>query len=256
MRIVSWNVNGIRACFDKGLAQAAASFGADFLCLQESKACESQVPLHPYPDFGKFVSTWASAEKKGYSGTVIFTPHKDVKLTNKMDVPLYDAEGRATLAYGKGFTIVNLYIPNGAASDDRHNFKMKFLDELIPWAKALEKKHGPLIIVGDYNIAHTEIDIHDPKSNKDSSGFRPVERAWMTRFLEAGFVDTFRYMHPGKIDQYSWWSFRQRSRERNKGWRIDYICVSESLRDKITAAEIHPAVMGSDHCPISVDISL
>lgn len=254
MRIVSWNVNGIRACFDKGFPAAAEAFGADYLCLQESKACEEQVPWASHAHFKEHRSVWSSAEKKGYSGTVIFTPHKDAELSNQMGIPLYDREGRATLAFTKKFTLVNLYIPNGAASDERHHFKMKFLDDLLAWAKDLEKKHGPLVIVGDYNIAHTEIDIHDPKGNKDSSGFRPEERAWMTKFLDAGFVDTFRHLNPGKKDQYSWWSFRQRSRERNKGWRIDYICVSKALEKNIRSAEIHPAVMGSDHCPISVDL--
>lgn len=256
MRVVSWNVNGIRACLDKGLPGVAKDFGADYLCLQESKACEDQVPWSGHADLAGYKSVWASAEKKGYSGTVIFTPHHDAELSNTMGIPLYDREGRATLAYGKGFTIVNLYIPNGAASDERHHFKMKFLDDLLVWLKDLEKKRGPLIICGDYNIAHTEIDIHDPKSNKDSSGFRPEERAWMSKFLDSGFVDTFRHFNPELKDQYSWWSFRQRSRERNKGWRIDYICVSKALEQKLQGAAIHPAILGSDHCPVSVDLAL
>ncbi|HEY8278055.1 MAG TPA: exodeoxyribonuclease III [Bdellovibrionota bacterium] len=256
MRIVSWNVNGIRACLDKGLEKVVHEMDADFFCLQESKAHPDQVALLPYPKLHGLHSTWASAEKKGYSGTVIFTPHKKLELRPAMGVPPYDQEGRANLAFGKGFTLVNMYFPNGAASDERHHFKMRFLDELIPWLKKLEKERGPLIICGDYNIAHTEIDIHDPVRNQDSSGFRPEERAWMTKFLESGFVDTFRHQHPGKKDQYSWWSFRQRSRERNKGWRLDYICVSRALEGKIRAAAIHPAVMGSDHCPVSLDISL
>jgi exodeoxyribonuclease-3 len=257
MRIVSWNVNGIRACLEKGFEKVVREMDADFFCLQESKAQREQVDLEgPYPKLHALQSTWASAEKKGYSGTVIFTPHQKLELRSTMGLKPYDAEGRANVAFGKGFSLVNLYFPNGGASEERHNFKMKFLDDLIPWLKKLEAERGPVILCGDYNIAHTEIDIHDPASNKDSSGFKPEERAWMTKFLDAGFVDTFRLMHPGKKDQYSWWSFRQRSRERNKGWRIDYICVSRALENKIRAAEIHPAVLGSDHCPISLDIAL
>ncbi len=256
MRIVSWNVNGIRACLGKGLSDVAKDFGADFLCLQESKACPEQVPFDNHQHFQDLACVWSSAQKKGYSGTVVFTPHKKIELKSQMGIPAYDAEGRATLAYGPGFTLVNLYFPNGAASDERHRFKMKFLEDLLPWLKKLEKERGPLIICGDYNIAHQEIDIHDPVRNQDSSGFRPEERAWMTRFLASGFIDTFRYVHPEAKDCYSWWSFRQASRARNKGWRIDYISVSKSLEDKIKRAEIHPEVLGSDHCPVSLDLSL
>lgn len=256
MHIVSWNVNGIRACLGKGMEDIVRAFGADFFCLQESKACEDQVPLLPHPNLSSLHSVWASAEKKGYSGTVTFTPHKDIELSAKMGIPAYDREGRANIAYAKGFTLVNLYFPNGAASEERHAFKMKFLHDLIPWLKNLEKERGPLVIVGDYNIAHTEIDIHDPVRNKESSGFLPEERAWMTQFLDAGFVDTFRHLHPGQRDQYTWWSFRQASRERNAGWRIDYICVSRALADRVRSAEIHPQILGSDHCPISVELVL
>ena len=256
MRIVSWNVNGIRACLDKGLEKVVSEMDADFFCLQESKAHPEQVPLPTYPHLHSLASTWASAEKKGYSGTVTFTPHKKVELRSSMGVAPYDLEGRANVVFAPKFTLVNLYFPNGAASPERHNFKMRFLAELTPWLKKLEKERGPLVVCGDYNIAHTEIDIHDPVSNRQSSGFLPEEREWMTQFLAAGFIDTFRHTHPGLRDQYSWWSFRQRSRERNKGWRLDYICVSQSLEDKIRQADIHPNVMGSDHCPVSLELAL
>lgn len=255
MRIVCWNVNGIRACLTKGMADSMKALEADFLCLQETKASQDQVPLIEYPYLGQQNHVWSSAEKKGYSGVAIFTPHK-IDLSEQMGAPLYDREGRVTIAFGKGFTLVNIYFPNGAASEERHFFKMKFLEDLIPWLKKLESDHGPLIVVGDYNIAHTEIDIHDPVSNKDSSGFKPEERAWMSKFLASGFVDTFRAFHPTDKDQYSWWSFRQNSRARNKGWRIDYICVSQSLESKLEGAAIHPNIFGSDHCPISLDIRL
>jgi exodeoxyribonuclease III len=256
MRIVSWNVNGIRACLGKGMNEAALGLEADFLCLQESKAMAEQVPLQDQSHLGSLRSVWSSAEKKGYSGTVVFTPHQNVELKSLMGIPRYDSEGRANVVLGPGYSLVNLYFPNGAASEERHQFKMGFLRDLIPWLKKLEAERGPLIICGDYNIAHTEMDIHDPVRNQDSSGFRPEERAWMSEFLAAGFIDTFRHVHPEARDAYSWWSFRQASRARNKGWRIDYICVSRALEKKIRAAAIHPQVMGSDHCPVSLELAL
>ena len=255
MRVVCWNVNGIRACLTKGFDEAAKNFDADFLCVQETKASPEQVTFTEAPFLSRQQSTWSSAEKKGYSGVAIFTPHRS-ELTNRMGILPYDVEGRVTLAFGKGFTLVNIYFPNGAASEERHWFKMKFLDDLIPWLKKLESERGPLIVVGDYNIAHTEIDIHDPVSNKDSSGFKPEERAWMSKFLAQGFVDTFRAFYPDKKEEYSWWSFRQNSRARNKGWRIDYICVSQSLENKLRGAAIHQNIFGSDHCPISLEIQV
>ncbi len=255
MKIVSWNVNGIRACLTKGMENSVQSLQPDFLCLQETKASPDQVPLLPHPHLANQANIWASAEKKGYSGTAIFTPHGNVPLENSMGIPKYDQEGRTTLAKFPNFTLVNLYIPNGAASEDRHLFKMQYLKDLLRWLKELESSN-PLVICGDYNIAHTEIDIHDPVRNKEASGFRPEERQWFTEFLQAGFVDTFRKMHPNRKDAYSWWSFRQASRERNKGWRIDYICVSKSLEKHITSAEIHPDIHGSDHCPVSLELKV
>lgn len=256
VRLVSWNVNGIRACLGKGLESAAKDLDADFLCLQESKASADQVPLLEFPYLAKQRSIWASAEKKGYSGVVTFTPHAKTEHRNQMKVPKYDLEGRVVLSFTEAFTLVNVYFPNGAASDERHQYKMGFLDDLIPWLKKLEHERGPIVICGDYNVAHTEIDIHDPVSNKDTSGFRPEERAWMTKFLAAGFADTFRLVHGAKKDQYSWWSYRMNSRARNKGWRLDYFCVSRSLQDKVRSAAIHPEFHGSDHCPVSLELAL
>ena len=254
MRIVSWNVNGIRACMNKGLERVVKDFEADFFCLQESKAYPEQVALPQ--NLSSMASVWASAEKKGYSGCVTLSPHKKSTMSNKLGLKAYDSEGRANLIFEKKFTLVNLYFPNGAASDVRHKFKMKFLDDILIFLKKLEKERGPLVICGDYNIAHQEIDIHDPISNKDSSGFKPEERAWMTRFLENGFIDSFRHVHPDEKDHYSWWSYRMQSRARNKGWRIDYICVSQSLEDKIRSASLYPSIQGSDHCPIDLELSL
>lgn len=255
-RIVSWNVNGIRAAADKGLLDTMQEWDADYFCVQETKASPEQVE-HPILQQGvRWNSVWSSAEKKGYSGTATFTPHRKIDMSASLKMPLYDREGRGNIIFAKGFTLVNLYFPNGAASDERHFFKMKFLDDILVFLKKLEKDHGPLVIVGDYNIAHREIDIHDPVSNKDSSGFKPEERAWMDKFFAAGFVDTFRLHQPSAADQYSWWSYRMRSRERNKGWRIDYISVSESLADKVKSAKIYQAVHGSDHCPIDITLSI
>jgi len=252
MRIVSWNVNGIRATLGKGFEESFEKLQPDLLCLQETKAHPSQVEL-PSP-LVRWSNSWSSADKKGYSGTAVFTQSPGFRLENFMGEPSYDSEGRATFAYGNNFTLVNLYFPNGAASPERHRFKMSFLDRLLPWLKALEASHGPLVICGDYNIAHQEIDIHDPIRNKDSSGFLPEERGWMTKLLESGFVDTFRHFHPEKKEEYSWWSFRQGSRERNKGWRIDYICISESLKSSLRSAAIHQDIFGSDHCPVSIEL--
>jgi exodeoxyribonuclease-3 len=256
MRIVSWNVNGIRACLDKGLERVIRDMDADFFCLQESKAHPDQVPLLPYPTLVNQASTWSSAEKKGYSGTVIFTPFRDTDLRAGMGIAHYDAEGRATLAFGAGFTVVNLYFPNGAMSPERHQFKMRFLEELLPWLKKLEAERGPIILCGDYNVAHKDVDVYDPRGLSGTSGFLPEERAWMTKLLDAGFVDTFRHVHGEKADQYTWWSMQERGRERNEGWRIDYICVSRALESKIRGAAIHAGIMGSDHCPVSVELFL
>ena len=252
MKIVCWNVNGIRACLSKGFTDFLIASQADYFCIQESKASQDQVP----ETFLGQKSIWSSAEKKGYSGVVTFSPHQNVEMKSKCGLAPYDSEGRVNLIFEKKFTLVNVYFPNGAASPERHAFKMAFLDNFLIFLKELEKERGPLVVCGDYNIAHREIDIHDPVSNKDSSGFLPEERAWMTKFLDHGFIDSYRHVHGDKRDQYSWWSYRMRSRERNKGWRIDYICVSESLKKKIRAAEILPNVMGSDHCPLYLELDI
>ncbi len=253
MRFVSWNVNGIRACLKKGFIDTYKELQADIFCVQETKAHPEQVEIDSVLPKGT-EQVWAWAEKKGYSGCALFTPHQNIKLVNKLELPKYDMEGRGNIAFHKNFTLVNLYFPNGAASEERHYFKMDFLKTILKYLKKLEKTHGPLIICGDYNIAHTKIDIHDPKSNENSSGFLPEERAWMDGFSE-NFIDTFRLLHPERKDKYSWWSYRQQSRERNKGWRLDYFFISKSLKDKVKKANIYENIMGSDHCPIEVEIS-
>lgn len=255
VKLVSWNVNGIRACAKKGFREVYESMEADVFAVQETKAHPEQVDTADILPNEDIRQAWSSAEKKGYSGTALFSPH-DWDMVETLDLPDYDAEGRGNILYHDKFTLVNLYYPNGAASDERHWFKMGFLDEILKYFKRLEKKHGPLVICGDYNIAHTEIDIHNPKSNEKTSGFLPEERAWMDKLCAAGFVDTFRHLNPEQKNAYSWWSYRQASRERNKGWRLDYFFVSESLVKSIQSAEIHSDIMGSDHCPISLVLKL
>lgn len=257
LKLVSWNVNGIRACAGKGFKEVFESFDADAFCLQETKATPDQVDkklLFSKPTH--IQEAWASAEKKGYSGTATFTPDKKLRLIDRTNLKAYDSEGRGTLLIHPKFALVNLYFPNGAASDERHWFKMGFLEKILPYFKKLEEEYGAVVICGDYNIAHREIDIHDPVRNQDTSGFRPEERAWMDKLAAAGFVDTYRLVHGDEKDRYSWWSFRQASRERNKGWRLDYFFVSQKLAGKVLRADIHPEIMGSDHCPVSLQLQM
>lgn len=257
VRLVSWNVNGIRACAAKGFRETYDGFDADFFCLQETKASPDQVDLAAlFSNPSRTSHVWSSAEKKGYSGTAIFSPHENARLVNFIGLPDYDREGRGNVLFHDKFTLVNLYFPNGAASEERHFFKMGFLENILAYFRELEAKHGPLVICGDYNIAHKPIDIHDPISNKDSSGFLPEERSWMDGLVGAGFVDTYRLVHGDAKDRYSWWSYRQMSRARNKGWRLDYFFVSKSLADKVRKADIHPEIMGSDHCPVSLELQV
>jgi exodeoxyribonuclease III len=253
MRIVSWNTNGIRATLNKGFLDSVDQLSPDILAIQETKAMEEQVEGLLPP---RWASVWSSAEKKGYSGTSTFLLENPSQwsLQRGLGDELLDAEGRTTLARGPDFSVLNFYIPNGAASPERHLYKMKYLEHLLQWLPKAEKKWGPLVIVGDYNIAHREIDIHDPVRNKDSSGFLPEERQWMDRFFALGFRDCYRELHPQQTEAYTWWSFRQASRERNKGWRIDYISVSDSLFASLKSADIHPHIMGSDHCPVSIEL--
>lgn len=256
MKLVSWNVNGIRACAKKGFKEVFANFDADVFALQETKAQPDQVDLNSILPDPEIPQVWASAEKKGYSGTALFSNSDEWEMTNCLGFPEYDKEGRATLLYHPKFTLLNLYFPNGAASEDRHWFKMGFLEKILAHFQDLEKKHGPLIICGDYNIAHTERDIRNAKANQKTSGFLPEERAWMDALCNAGFVDTFRFLNPEVDDRYSWWSYRQAARERNVGWRLDYFFVSEKLQSKVIAADIHDDVLGSDHCPVSLEIRI
>jgi exodeoxyribonuclease III len=252
-RIVSYNVNGIRAANTKGLFDWIANTNPDIICFQEVKADQDQIDLTPILNLGYEVH-WNSAQKKGYSGVAIFTKIKPDFVTTISGMESYDNEGRIIRADFGDTTLLNCYFPSGTSGEERQGFKMIFLADFYNWIQELKKTRPNLIIVGDYNIAHEEIDIHNPKGNKNSSGFLPEEREWMTHWLQNGeFTDSFRYKN-SDTQKYSWWSFRFNSRASNKGWRIDYQCVTNSIKDKIEAAGIDNEAVHSDHCPIWMDI--
>ena len=256
MRIISYNVNGIRAAIKKGLIDWLATGPADIICLQETKATRADVDVSAIEGLG-YETHWFSAEKKGYSSVAIFTKIKADKVTNGTGHQQSDKEGRVIQADFGDLTVINAYFPSGTSGDERQAYKYNWLDEFYGHVDALRKKRKKIVVVGDYNIAHGEIDIHDPKGNKNSSGFLPEERAWMDKWIESGFVDTFRFLHPGATGGYSWWSQRFPSvRLQNKGWRIDYICATKNLAGKIKCAAILPEVKHSDHCPVFAEFEL
>ena len=256
MRIISYNTNGIRAAMKKGFIDWLKTNPADVICIQETKANKDDVDYKQIEALG-FETYWFSAQKKGYSGVAVFTKIKPDNVEYGHQKEQSDFEGRVIrLDFGKT-TLINAYFPSGTSGDERQTYKYQWLDEFLDYLNDLKKSRPQLIITGDYNIAHHEIDIHDPKANKKSSGFLPEEREWMTTFLANGFVDTFRHVHPDMPHRYSWWSQRFPSvRLQNKGWRIDYITVTDNLQKNIVDAEIYPDVKHSDHCPIYLDIKL
>lgn len=255
MNITSYNVNGIRAAIKKGLAEWLAESQIDILCLQENKAQQSDVDEAAILKLG-YESYWCSAVKKGYSGVTVYSKVKPLKVTIGNGFEQSDFEGRVIQLEFEKFILLNCYFPSGTSGDERQTYKYQWLNEFYEFAKKLDKKK-PLVICGDYNIAHTEIDIHDPKGNKNTSGFLPEERAWMDEFLSKGFTDSFRYKNGNVTGAYSWWSQRFPSvRLQNKGWRIDYICVSNALQNHIQAAGILPNAKHSDHCPIWVELDV
>ncbi|HAI82597.1 MAG TPA: exodeoxyribonuclease III [Chitinophagaceae bacterium] len=256
MRIVSYNVNGIRAAIKKGWIDWVSSDVADVICLQETKATSADVDVSALEKLG-YHHYWFSAEKKGYSGVAIFTKVKPDFVGYGNGNTQSDAEGRVIRADFGDVTLINAYFPSGTSGDERQSYKYVWLNEFLTYVNELRKTRPKLIVCGDYNIAHTPIDIHDPKGNKNSSGFLPEERAWMDTWLAAGFVDTFRIIHPNATGAYSWWSQRFPTvRLNNKGWRIDYISVTNNLKEAIAEAAIWPDVKHSDHCPIYVRLSL
>ncbi len=253
MRIISYNVNGIRSAIKKGFIDWLQTNPADVICLQEVKAEKEQLDFAAIEALG-FETFWFTAEKKGYSGVAVFTKIKPTFVQYGNGIMQSDAEGRVIRVDFGDITLINAYFPSGTSGDERQAYKYIWLDEFYEYLDALRKERPKVIICGDYNIAHKEIDIHSPKTNKKSSGFLPEERAWMDKFYENGYVDTLRVFRP-EPDQYSWWSARFPSvRLQNKGWRIDYISVTEPLRSALKDAAIYPDVVHSDHCPVYVEL--
>ncbi|ANH79682.1 exodeoxyribonuclease III [Niabella ginsenosidivorans] len=250
MRIISYNVNGIRAALKKGFTDWLKTDPADIICLQEIKAEKENIDVREFEDLG-YSTYWFSAQKKGYSGVAVLTRVRPDNIVYGTGHKVSDEEGRVIQLDFKELRLINAYFPSGTSGVLRQSFKYSWLDELYTYLQELKKKHPALVLCGDYNIAHEAIDIHDPKGNKNSSGFLPEEREWMTRFLKNGFNDTFRMLHPDETGRYSWWSQRFPSvRLNNKGWRIDYITVTDALKHQVADAEIFPDVKHSDHCPV------
>ena len=254
MRIVSYNVNGIRAAIKKGLIAWLTEYPVDVFCVQETKANQEDVDLSLFTELGYHVA-WYSAQKKGYSGVAIFSKVKPDKVAYGNGYTMSDFEGRVIQIDIGDLTIVNAYFPSGTSGDERQTYKYQWLDEMHQWLQQLRKERPHIILAGDYNIAYRDIDIHDPKGNKKSSGFLPEEKQWMESFLDDGWIDSFRKLHPTTVGAYSWWSQRFPSvRLQNKGWRIDYLCTTDTITDRIKDATILPLVKHSDHCPIVIDI--
>jgi exodeoxyribonuclease-3 len=253
-KIISYNVNGIRAALTKGLLDWIKEEKPAVLCIQETKAQPEQLDMNPFRQLG-YVDYWHSAEKKGYSGVLTLSLREPDEVVIGMDASDYDSEGRVIRLDFGDFSVVNVYIPSGTTGDVRQDFKMKFLEDFLAFLNGLRKERPKLLVCGDFNIAHREIDIHNPVSNKNTSGFLPEERAWVDSFLATGFVDTFRHIHPDTV-KYSWWSFRSNARAKNLGWRLDYHMVTESVENQIKNAGILNEATHSDHCPVWVEMDI
>lgn len=250
-KFISWNVNGLRACVSKGFMDYFNSVDADIFCIQESKLQQGQIQL----DLDGYYQYWNYAEKKGYSGTALFTKEKPLSASNGIGIAEHDKEGRVITAEFESFYFVICYTPNSQSELKRLDYRMKWEDDFKQYLKNLEKSK-PVVLCGDLNVAHKEIDLKNPKSNRQNAGFSDKERQKMSELLDSGFIDTFRNFYPDKEYIYSWWSYRFKAREKNAGWRIDYFLASQSLKDKLAGADIHTDVMGSDHCPIELDINI
>jgi len=249
MKLTSWNVNGLRACLNKGFKDFFHTVNADVFCIQETKMQPNQVEV----DLGQYEAYWNSALKKGYSGTAVFTRIKPLSFNYGMDMQEHDQEGRIITLEFEQFFLVNVYTPNSQRELVRLDYRTKWEDDFRVYLKKLDADK-PVIVCGDINVAHQEIDIKNPKNNRRNAGFTDEERGKMTVLLQSGFTDTFRYLYPEKKDAYTWWSYMMKAREKNIGWRIDYFLVSDRLRPKIKDSVIHSEIFGSDHCPISLDI--
>lgn len=253
MKIICWNVNGIRACYKKGLSEFLEKENPDIFCIQETKGTVDQVD-DSVKKLGRNHAYWASAARKGYSGVATFLNKEPRQVTLGIGKEEYDTEGRVLVTDHDDFLLYNIYFPNGGSGVERHLFKQKFLSFLNDHLKEKINQGREIIVVGDYNIAHQEIDIYDPIKLAKESGFLPEERTWFNSFLDLGFIDTFRYFHPNETQRYSWWSYRELARIFNRGWRIDYICVTKGLKNRLISADILDQVHGSDHCPIVVQL--
>lgn len=250
VKMISWNVNGLRACVGKGFMDYFKAEDADIFCIQETKLQEGQISL----ELPGYLQYWNYAVKKGYSGTALFTKEEPLCVTYGIGIPEHDQEGRVITAEYPDYYVLTCYTPNSQNDLARLPFRMDWEDAWRGYLKKLEEKK-PVIFCGDFNVAHTEIDLKNPKTNRHNAGFTDEERAKFTRLLEAGFIDTWRYFNPEVTGVYSWWSYRFKAREKNAGWRIDYFCVSESLKTRLAGARIHTEVFGSDHCPVELTIN-
>ena len=249
-KLISWNVNGIRACAGKGFLDFFRQADADVFCLQETKLQAGQLEL----DLPGYYQYWNYAEKKGYSGTALFIRQEPLSVTYGIGIPDHDREGRVITAEFPDYYVVTCYTPNSQNELARLDYRMEWEDAWLGYLKGLEERK-PVIFCGDLNVAHQEIDLKNPKTNRKNAGFTDQEREKFTRLLEAGFVDTYRYFYPQQEGVYSWWSYRFKAREKNAGWRIDYFCVSETLKSRLESAAIHTEILGSDHCPVELVIS-
>ncbi len=249
MKLISWNVNGIRACVNKGFVEFFEQAKADIFCIQETKCQPDQIQL----EFDGYKSYWNSAEKKGYSGTAVFTKIDPISVTYGIGIEEHDKEGRIITLEFKDFFLVNNYTPNSKRGLERLAYRQVWEDEIRAYLLKLNQKK-PIIMCGDLNVAHQEIDLKNPKSNRGNAGFTDEEREKMTKLLEVGFTDSFRFLYPKKEEAYSWWSYMGRAREKNIGWRIDYFIVSNDIQEKIQEAKIDPEIMGSDHCPVELEL--
>ena len=250
MRFVSWNVNGLRACTGKGFCESFNKLDADFFCLQETKMQQGQLDI----EFAGYDSYWNYAEKKGYSGTAVFAKHKPLNVTYGIDVEEHDREGRVITLEMDNFFLVTVYTPNSQDGLKRLEYRMRWEDDFRTYLKNLDAVK-PVVVCGDLNVAHEEIDLKNPRTNRKNAGFTDEEREKFSVLLADGFIDTFRWLHPQQVT-YSWWSYRFKAREKNAGWRIDYFLTSQRLRDNIGVAEIHTDIMGSDHCPLELILDL
>ena len=252
MKIASYNVNGIRAAMNKGLVQWLKIVSPDVICLQEIKATKEQIDIEKFHELGYHYDYWFSAEKKGYSGVAILSKNKPDDLEYGTGIDYMDREGRNLRVDFNGVSVMSLYVPSGS-NLDRLDFKLKYMDDLLDYTRELRKKTPGLVLCGDYNVCHQAIDIHDPVRNKNVSGFLPVEREWMSNFLDSGFTDSFRHLNKNPHN-YTWWSYRANSRANNKGWRLDYAMVSDPLKDNIKRSVILSDAVHSDHCPILLEL--